>query len=391
MNIVIACCWPPDGGQGVSAATKELASALCQLGNKITYISPKAGSDSWFKSHGIAARSVGPELSPEDGTRLVCDIVRETNADLVINNDHPFLQNALPRLDCVKVIVCHASAWSTFSLAVHNHEWADYVVAISPYMRKKLLSKGVPPHKVPIILNGIADPFRDSAWAPPQKTADEPLRAVFAGGSTRIKGYDYLLRAFRNAPTDQSWFHLDWFGSASSRVVKEIDRIDWVSYRGQVGHEDFTESLSAADVLLFPSRMEGCPITVIEAMSRGVAPLVSDGHGAMMWMVDNAVDGYVCRLSDWSNDMWGVLSRLDVDRHLLEQIKINARHRYLDQLQSVRCAERIVGLARIPNLDQRTTTDETRHVRWHRPSSLFSEKITLTDRVLYKFGRLRNA
>ena len=55
--------------------------------------------------------------------------------------------------------------------------------------------------------------------------------------------------------------------------------------------------LAAADVLVLPSRTEGMPGVIIEAMMRGV-PVVATAVGAVPFMVRGGIEGFVVRPDD---------------------------------------------------------------------------------------------
>ena len=213
MKIIVACCWAPDKGQGISTSSREMAAALAAAGHAVEYLSPAGTDMRWYEGHGIKPIWIGLEYNAAEGTHAVAKAASDTGAELVINNDHPYVQNALPLLRCPAIVFRHTSAWATGALACHNHQWADYIVAVSHDIRHLIMTCGVPACKVPVFHNGIADPLTNKNWCPHVLPSEKPLRALYAGGASRVKGADLLFRAADHVPTDTSWIHLNWFGS----------------------------------------------------------------------------------------------------------------------------------------------------------------------------------
>jgi len=179
MKFVVACCWPPDKGQGISTVSREIAAMLIKKGNEVYYLSPQPSSFTWYEATGIKPIIIGSEQNPIEGLRSVVAQVNDLDPDAIINNDHPYVQAALPDLKTRKIIISHTMAWGTAALVRFNHEWADRIVAISYDMLQLLLMKGVSPAKLSLIMNGIKDPY-EQRWVP-QHNPVKPLRLVFAG------------------------------------------------------------------------------------------------------------------------------------------------------------------------------------------------------------------
>jgi glycosyltransferase involved in cell wall biosynthesis len=303
----------------------------------------------------------------------------------VVNNDHPYVQAALPSLGCPVIVICHAMRWATASLAVYNHEAATSVVAISYDMWADLLRRGVDIHKVAVLQNGIAD--RAPSWEP-RAGVEQPLRVVFAGNWSRVKGGDRLIEALGAAPSWAASIRLDCFGDGS--LMKKAARYesDWCGIHGRVPRESFLSVLSSADMLLLPSRVEGCPMTVIEALCYGVVPIVSDGPGAMRWMVRSGLDGFVVRGSRWARDMWSVIGEVIGNRARLAEMSLLSRRRYEQNYRIEGVAESLLALAQAPS---KRTGVVTRAVKWHRPVRGVGGVPGLVARLAYRSGAIRTS
>ena len=85
---------------------------------------------------------------------------------------------------------------------------------------------------------------------------------------------------------------------------------DQVSFLGRQPHADALRCLARARLMLLPSRWEGLPVSVIEAMHRGIPVVASDVAGTREVVVDGET-GYLVP----ADDVQGYAVRI---RHLLE-------------------------------------------------------------------------
>lgn len=68
-------------------------------------------------------------------------------------------------------------------------------------------------------------------------------------------------------------------------IVRKNELIDKVVFKGGIPHEDIYDWLDSIDVYIQPSKQEGLPRSVVEAMSRGV-PVLTSNRGGMPELVD---------------------------------------------------------------------------------------------------------
>jgi len=146
---------------------------------------------------------------------------------------------------------------------------AAHVVANTAGLRDLALSTsgGVP---VKIIPNGV-DP---AVFHPADARPDGPARLLFVGRVVRQKGLDVLLDALAGLGNAPDW-SLDVVGDGPARVelaarALRLGLTERVRFLGWRGREEMPGLFRSADAFVFPSRDEGMPNAVLEAMASGL-------------------------------------------------------------------------------------------------------------------------
>jgi len=188
-------------------------------------------------------------------------------------------------------------------LATNSAQNADYIFAISNYVREEVLSLyGVQPEKVIITENGydhsifrpIKDLNRDHALS--ALGVDEGLQypiISFCGKISHTKGVDILLKANRFIQNEKK-IYLLIAGSGSLENFSEEERQEFcmenVIFLGHRSQKDLAllHNISALSVL--PSRNEGFGIAALEAMGCGKPIVVTNVGGMPSFAVGRVVE-----------------------------------------------------------------------------------------------------
>ncbi len=186
------------------------------------------------------------------------------------------------------------------------------VVAVSaPTARRLALGYGLAPGQVGVVPNGVVVPPADPAARADTRLAkrrwlhlapDAPM-LVFAGRLDRQKGAD-LLPALALALWQRRGATVVALGEGE--MLKPLLRLgEPLRLPGQVA--DVPDWLLAADALLMPSRLEGCPLTFLEAAARRCPVLASPA--ALEFLEDRA--GEMAALLDLDDPAGLVASACD--------------------------------------------------------------------------------
>lgn len=131
-------------------------------------------------------------------------------------------------------------------------------------------------------------------------------------------------------------------------------------------------------------------MALIEAMAFGLVPIVSDGEGAMDVMVQSGVSGFVCHLTNWSEQMFECLRILRKNAELRLQMRRQARARYELCFQSKGTIDLLLSLIESPTVDRSLRADTIDLLDWHRPLITGVPKSDILQRFRIRTGILKH-
>lgn len=162
------------------------------------------------------------------------------------------------------------------------------------------------------------------------------------------KAQDVLLEAFACAGDEFKEWRLAVVGEgllgnrlrAQAEALGIAGRVDWHGFV-----RDPYRFYRAAHVFALPSRAEGMPNALLEAMSCGLAVVVSDGSPGPLELVEDGVTGLVVPVND-PTKLAAALRRLGNDGVLRQRLGAAARERVTDHdlPRAIATWESIVGL-----------------------------------------------
>lgn len=169
---------------------------------------------------------------------------------------------------------------------------AARIVCVSEQVRQFAAREGFPEAKLQVIENGIALPTVEEASSRRQVAEDSAAPIlVFVGRLDHQKGVDWLIENASTLLADAPTARLRLIGDGPLRAELQAsvehqrltDRIELLGWR-----EDALARIAAADLLLLPSRWEGMPNVVLEAMGLGRAVLCAKAEGVRDLLGDEA-------------------------------------------------------------------------------------------------------
>ena len=158
------------------------------------------------------------------------------------------------------------------------------------------LSAYVHPDRLMYIPNAI-----DAEHTSPTFNTHRGPALLIVGRLHPQKAHDVLLDAFARLPASLSHWRLQVVGRGDleiclKRRAVELGIADRVEWHGQV--ENPYTFYRAASIFALPSRHEGMPNALLEAMSCGMAVIVSDASPGPLELVDHEASGLVVPAED---------------------------------------------------------------------------------------------
>jgi glycosyltransferase involved in cell wall biosynthesis len=156
---------------------------------------------------------------------------------------------------------------------------ADGVVAVSQDLEARVLALGVRPERIRVIYNGVdAGLFHPGCAAGARARLGLPagkLILLSIGNLVPVKGFDVLLEALAQLVRAEVEFtcYLVGQGPARAQLEQQVHRSGLAGRVVLVGprpHPELPDWYRAADLFVLPSRSEGVPNVLLEAMACGV-------------------------------------------------------------------------------------------------------------------------
>jgi len=217
----------------------------------------------------------------------------------------------------------------------------DGVVAVSRDIERLMATRcGFTNNRLKVIHNGIVLPGVAST------TKKKPFFNVgSAGRLVLVKGYPLLIEIAREVKKRDSRiiFHLAGDGpeqSSLGALIKRYGLQETFRLHGFLANMDaFYNEL---DVYVNTSYHEGIPMSVLEAMGRGL-PVVAPEVGGLKEIIDDGIEGFLIKNREAAEFTQKILS-LEKNWTLRQQIGLAAREKIVREFSSTRMAEEYYAL-----------------------------------------------
>lgn len=207
------------------------------------------------------------------------------------------------------------------------------IIAQQEEMKDELIHKmHLPSNKIVVIHNPLdLDTINKGLEAPSPYINIDETRIVFAGRFDKTKGQDVLVKAFATVKKSVKNAHLYLVGKyqdgeetyeSCKQTIAEKNITDYVHFVGFDENPYRWEKY--ADCFVLPSRKEGLPNSLIEAMYIGLPVVATTSIPIISRIVDDGKNGYLCPVEDVEAMADGILKALKLKNFRMTYRPANA-------------------------------------------------------------------
>jgi hypothetical protein len=239
-------------------------------------------------------------------TRALIEYIRQTRPDALMfnvwgddvdTNAARYMPGAIPR-----VVIVHSNAVASYRAARSVRDYVAAAVATSRRIAEDLNCRyGYARDRVRYIPNGV-DLGDYGSREPVPETGT--LRILSHGRvDSSSKGIFWLAGILSKVSESTRGWELTLSGDGPDLAeLKErfarAGLLERVHFRGWTAPADVPALMQAHDVLLFPSKFEGLPLALIEAMAGGCVPIASKLAGITDAIIEHGKSGFLFPVGD---------------------------------------------------------------------------------------------
>lgn len=223
-----------------------------------------------------------------------------------------------------------------FEQSIEHQEYIDSYVSDNEKVAKNYRQRIGPESHVTVIPNGINcyDEFSPKLYDRAKERTnlgieEGDIAVLFVGRLSVEKNPNIIIQVAEKLLTRDKHSNLKFFliGDGPMReeietMIQKVDdtRINYLGYQSEIAR-----FLSAADIFILPSSIEGFPLSILEAMAMRVAVVASD-VGAVAEVVESGKEGFVVKPGD-VEEIAEAVTILSKNREMLAEVKDSARRK----------------------------------------------------------------
>jgi len=212
---------------------------------------------------------------------------------------------------------------------------ADAVISLTEDMKQEM--QKIYNRQIFVIPNGVElrkfeNLSKESARRKLHVEANEKI-ILFAGRLHFLKGVRYLIEAMDVVRNEVVKTRLILVGDGGERdylegIVKELNLEGYITFVGQVSHEEVPYYMIAADAFVLPSLSEGFPVVILEAMASGLS-IIATRVGGLPEVVRDRENGFLVEPKNSQQIAEKILTLLKDDKER-EKISSNNKRKAME-------------------------------------------------------------
>ena len=248
------------------------------------------------------------DTSEKNAREVLSLINQQLKPDVIINSCARLMSLLVPFLNNeIKVInVSHSLRYNEADYAGFNSNYVDSVIALSDFNKQYLEKTFKCNGKIEVVYNFVRELHDQPQLLQKKLKAKTPV-IVFSGGGTAAKSPEIIYQIVIKLLKTNLDFKFYWLGRTTPPLKKiqpfyEIRDIlpqdPRLIITGHVPREKAMKITNEANIFLTPSRREGCPMALLEAMRVGTIPITSDYDNGCKELIRDGYNGFVVPYKD---------------------------------------------------------------------------------------------
>ena len=248
------------------------------------------------------------DTSEKNAREVLSLINQQLKPDVIINSCARLMSLLVPFLNNeIKVMnVSHSLRYNEADYAGFNSNYVDSVIALSDFNKQYLEKTFKCNGKIEVVYNFVRELHDQPQLLQKKLKAKTPV-IVFSGGGTAAKSPEIIYQIVIKLLKTNLDFKFYWLGRTTPPLKKiqpfyEIRDIlpqdPRLIITGHVPREKAMKITNEANIFLTPSRREGCPMALLEAMRVGTIPITSDYDNGCKELIRDGYNGFVVPYKD---------------------------------------------------------------------------------------------
>lgn len=256
--------------------------------------------------------------------KLFLDFCEEKAVDVVIPMNSGIVASCIPFLKKAKVIqVVNTDTPRVYHYVTSLLEHSSKIIFISKRQQNVftgIMPKDVFEDKTILIPHGVHHKPEEKVRAHQQ-----PLTIGFLGRIHHAHKGVFKIPGILAGLSVEYTFEIVGDGQDKEKWLEDLQSKNIpFTFHGFFPQDKIDELINKWDILLFPSQVEGFPLTLIEAMSNGVVPLANHLPGITDFIITSGKDGFLVK-KNRIKDFVRRIEQLNEERDLLYRMKQAAK------------------------------------------------------------------
>lgn len=215
---------------------------------------------------------------------------------IIVANDMPELKMCVMlKIKNPLVYIIHGDFEDYYYCCEIFQDYMDTIIAYSSHIALRLKSrlKNENRNKVKLIYYPVASIVAGN-------NVHNHLHIVFAGSLIHRKGADILPEIVHQLDSFNVRYKLSivGIGVLEDFLKSDLSHHNNVHFLGQKSHSETLEVFQQSDILLFPTRLEGLPNVLVEAMKAGCIPVISNIESGVPDVIIHGKNGFLIERDD---------------------------------------------------------------------------------------------